>query len=109
MPPTLSPRREQDKPKLLDQVRDTIRRKHYSIRTEQSYIDWIRRVILSHHNRHPSEMREAEVNAFRTHLARAGGVAASTHNQASSAWLFACTNVVKKELGWLQNGENAAK
>ena len=109
MPSTLSPRREQDKPKLLDQVRDTIRRKHYSIRTEQSYIDWIRRFILFHRKRHPSEMREAEVNGFLTHLARDGGVAASTQNQALSALLFLYKEVLKQELGWLKNVERAKK
>jgi hypothetical protein len=77
----------QNKPKLLDQVRDVIRRKHYSIRTERTYIDWIRRFILFHGKRHPREMREAEVNAFLTHLARDGDVAASTQNQALSAGL----------------------
>jgi Phage integrase, N-terminal SAM-like domain len=62
---------------LLDQVRDVIRRKHYSIRTEQSYIVWIRRLILFHGTRHPLEMGEQEVTAFLSHLARNGGVAAS--------------------------------
>src|SRR5438128_7289667 len=109
MPSTLSPRREQDKPKLLDQVRDTIRRKHYSIRTEQSYTDWIRRFILFHKKRHPSEMREAEVNAFLTHLARDGNVAASTQNQALSALLFLYKEVLKEEIGWLGDVERAKK
>jgi hypothetical protein len=71
----------ENKPKLRDQVRDVIRRKHFSIRTEQSYTDWIRRFILFHGKRHPSEMAEAEVTEFLTHLARAGQVAASTQNQ----------------------------
>lgn len=52
------------KPKLLDQVRDTLRRKHYSFRTEQTYTDWIRRFILFHGKRHPKEMNEAEVGEF---------------------------------------------
>jgi len=99
----------QNKPKLLDLVRDTIRRKHYSIRTEQSYIDWIRRFILFHHKRHPSEMREAEVNAFLSHLARDGGVAASTQNQALSALLFLYKQVLKAEIGWLGDVERAKK
>jgi hypothetical protein len=68
-------------PKLLDQVRGVIRRKHFSIRTEQAYTDWIRRFILYHGKRHPREMAEAEVVAFLTHLARDGNVAASTQNQ----------------------------
>ena len=55
MPPTLSPAVAPDKPKLLEQVRDVIRRKHFSIRTEQAYTDWIRRFILFHRERHPSE------------------------------------------------------
>jgi hypothetical protein len=77
------------KPKLLDQVRDVIRRKHYSIRTEQSYLDWIRGFILFHGKRHPAQMAEAEVTGFLTHLARDGGVGC-TQNQALSALLF-CT------------------
>jgi hypothetical protein len=57
-----------NKPKLLDQVRDVIRRKHYSIRTEQAYIDWIKRFIIYHGKRHPREMAEEEVADFLTHL-----------------------------------------
>src|ERR1700730_10970707 len=100
---------EQNKPKLLELVRDVIRRKHYSIRTEQSYIDWIRRFILFHQKRHPSEMRETEVNAFLTHLARDGGVAASTQNQALSALLFLYKEVLRQEIGWLGDVEQAKK
>ena len=69
------------KPKLLDQVRDVIRRKHYSIRTEQAYVDWIKRFIIYHKKRHPAEMGEEEVARFLTHLARDMNVAASTQNQ----------------------------
>jgi len=76
------------KPKLLDQVRDVIRRKHYSIRTEQAYIDWIKRFIIYHGKRHPGEMAEEEVAEFLTHLARDLNVAAPTQNQALSALLF---------------------
>lgn len=86
-----------------------MRRKHYSIRTEQSYIDWIRRFILFHHKRHPLEMREQEVTAFLTHLARDGGVAASTQNQALSALLFLYKEVLRQELGWLEHVERAKK
>ena len=71
-----------DKPKrLLDQVRDVMRLKHYSLRTERCYCDWIERFIRFHRLRHPREMSEAEVSAFLTHLARDGQVAASTQNQ----------------------------
>jgi Phage integrase, N-terminal SAM-like domain len=68
------------KPKLLDQVRDVIRRKHYSIRTEQAYIDWIKRFIIYHGKRHPGEMAEEEVAEFLTHLARDLNIAAATQN-----------------------------
>jgi hypothetical protein len=64
--------------KLLDQVRDALRLKHYSIRTENSYVNWIRRFILFHHKRHPQEMGTQEIEAFLTHLAVNAHVAAST-------------------------------
>ena len=73
-------------PKLLDRVRDVIRRKHYSFRTEQAYVGWIRRFILFHGKKHPSEMAEAEVTEFLTSLARDGNVAASTQNQARKSF-----------------------
>ncbi|MCU7885209.1 MAG: phage integrase N-terminal SAM-like domain-containing protein, partial [Candidatus Thiodiazotropha sp. (ex Lucinoma annulata)] len=60
------------KPRLLDQVRDRCRVKHYSIRTEKRYVDWIRRFILFHNKRHPSDMGGSEVEAFLTHLAVVG-------------------------------------
>ena len=75
-------------PKLLDQVRWKICLKHYSIRTEQSYVDWIRRFILFNDKRHPAQMGKAEVTAFLTHLAARRNVAASTQNQALSAIFF---------------------
>ena len=99
----------QDNPKLLDQVRDVIRRKHYSIRTEQTYCDWIRRFILFHQKRHPAEMAEPEITAFLTSLARDGNVAASTQNQALSALLFLYKEVLKQEIGWLDSVERAKK
>src|ERR1035437_4758124 len=97
------------KPKLLDQVRDAIRLRHYSIRTEQAYTDWIRRFILFHKKRHPSELAEAEVTEFLTHLARVGNVAAATQNQALSALLFLYKEVLKQEFGWLDKVERAKK
>jgi hypothetical protein len=75
------------KPKLLDLVRDVIRRKHYSIRTEQAYVDWIKRFIIYHNKRYPAEMAEEEVAQFLTHLARDLNVAASTQNQRVKALL----------------------
>jgi integron integrase len=95
------------KPKLLDQVRDKIRLKHYSIRTEQAYVDWIKRFILFQHKRHPAEMGAAEVEAFLTHLAVAGKVAAATQNQAKAALLFLYREVLATELPWLDNVEQA--
>jgi integron integrase len=94
-------------PKLLDQVRGKIRLKHYSLRTEQAYTDWIRRFIRFHGTRHPREMGAAEVEAFLTHLAVEGKVAASTQNQAKSALLFLYKEVLESELPWLDNVEQA--
>ena len=94
-------------PKLLDQVRGKIRLKHYSIRTEQAYVDWIKRFILHFGKRHPRELGAADVEAFLTHLAVAGNVAASTQNQAKSALLFLYREVLETELPWLDNVERA--
>jgi integron integrase len=96
-------------PKLLDQMRDVLRRKRYSIRTEQTYLDWVRRFILFHRKRHPREMAEAEITAFLTSLARDGHVAASTQNQALSALLFLYKEVLKTEIGWLDAVERAKR
>lgn len=84
--------------KLLDRVRDTIRVKHYSYQTEKSYVQWIRRYILFHNKRHPSDMDGEEVNAFLTYLAVTENVAASTQNQALSAILFLYREVLQQEL-----------
>jgi integron integrase len=94
-------------PKLLDQVRGKIRLKHYSIRTEQSYLDWIKRFILFHGKRHPKDMGPQDVEAFLTHLAVQGKVAASTQNQAKSALLFLYKEVLGIDLPWLDNVERA--
>lgn len=97
------------KPKLLDQVRETIRRKHYSIRTETTYIDWIRRYILFHRKRHPAEMGAPEMEQFLNHLAVDKKVAASTQNQALSALVFLYREVLRQEFEWLDNLERAKK
>jgi integron integrase len=94
-------------PRLLDQVRGKIRLKHYSLRTEQAYLDWIKRFIRHHGKRHPREMGAAEVEAFLTHLAVEGRVAASTQNQAKSALLFLYREVLEVELPWLDNVQQA--
>ncbi len=76
------------KPRLLDRVREAVRARHYSRRTEKTYVAWVRRYILFHGKRHPTEMGAAEVTRFLTSLAVDGNVAASTQNQALSALLF---------------------
>ncbi|MCC2867321.1 MAG: integron integrase [Candidatus Accumulibacter phosphatis] len=93
--------------RLLEQLSDRIRVKHYSIRTEQAYSDWVRRFILFHGKRHPREMGANEVEAFLTHLAVAGRVSASTQNQAKSALLFLYKEVLETELPWLDEVELA--
>lgn len=90
-------------PKLLDQVRERIRTKHYSIRTETQYVQWIRRYILFHGKRHPREMGAAEVEAFLTHLAVDRTVSSSTQNQALAALLFLYKEVLAIQLPWLEN------
>jgi integron integrase len=109
MPQTLDIQSQRNKPKLLDQVRSVIRRKHYSIRTEQAYCDWIRRFILFHRKRHPREMAEPEITQFLTHLAIERNVASATQNQALSALLFLYKEVLKEEIGWLDHVERAKK
>ena len=88
-------------PKLLDLLRDRLRLKHYSIRTETQYVQWVRRFILFHGKRHPQEMGAKEVEAFLTHLAVEGRVAAATQNQALSALLFLYRELLHINLPWL--------
>jgi site-specific recombinase XerD len=83
-------------PKLLDQVRNTLRVRHYALRTEKTYLNWIKRFILFHNKRHPKEMAEPEVEAFLTHLPVDEKVTASTQNQAFSALLFLYEHVLNK-------------
>lgn len=97
------------KPRLLDLVRDRCRVKHYSIRTEKRYVDWIRRFILFHGKRHPEQMGAPEVEAFLTHLAVNGNVAAATQNQALAALLFLYREVLAVELPWLDGVTRAKK
>lgn len=96
-------------PKLLDRVRQVLRRKHYSYRTEQSYIQWIKRYILFHNKRHPKEMGAPEIEAFLTHLAVEENVAASTQNQALSALLFLYRDVLGQDLDLSINAVRAKK
>ena len=97
------------KPRLLDQVREQIRLKHYSIRTEQVYCEWVKRFIRFHHYQHPGEMGAAEVEAFLSDLAVRKNVSASTQNQALAALLFLYKQVLKLDLPWLGEVVRAKK
>src|SRR5688500_10892170 len=96
-------------PRLLDQVRDAIRRLHYSPRTEEAYVHWIKRFIYFSGRRHPGGLGAAEVTAFLNHLARERDVAAATQNQALSALLFLYKEVLKQPLPWLDELERAKR
>jgi integrase len=98
-----------DGPRLLGQVRELIRIRHYSIRTEQAYVQWIRRFILFHGKRHPRDMGGEELTAFLSHLASQRNVAASTQNQALNAILFLYRDVLKIKLPWLGDVQRAKK
>lgn len=96
-------------PKLLDQLRDRIRIKHYSIRTETQYVQWVRRYILFHGKQHPRELGPPAVEAFLTHLAVDGKVAAATQNQALSALLFLYREVLGIDLPWMNDVTRAKR
>jgi integron integrase len=87
------------KRRLLDQVRQAIRTRHYSYRTEKAYIHWIKRFIFFHNKRHPAEMAEAEIAQFLSNLATEGRVSASTQNQAFNSLLFLYHDVLNKKIG----------
>ncbi|NLV30082.1 MAG: integron integrase [Acidobacteria bacterium] len=101
LPPSSAP--AADKPRLLDQVREAIRTRHFSPRTEESYVAWIRRFILFHGKRHPKEMGETEIAAFLSALAVKGRVSASTQNQALCALLFLYRDVLRIPLCRVQD------
>lgn len=87
------------KPRLLDRLREAIRVRHYSIRTEEAYVHWVKRYIFFHKKRHPDEMGRAEVEAFLTDLAVNGRVAAATQNQALNAIVFLYKDVLGRDVG----------
>ncbi|MCM8596286.1 integron integrase [Accumulibacter sp.] len=93
--------------RLLDRLRERIRYKHYSIRTEEAYAGWVRRFIVFHGKRHPQELGAREVETFLSHLAVEGRVSAATPNQARSALLFLYKEVLETELPWLEDVEPA--
>ena len=95
--------------KFLEEVRRALRLRHYSIRTEQTYLDWIRQFIVFHGKRHPKDLGEVEVSAFLTYLATDRQVAASTQNQALSALLFLYQQFLQQKLGFLDNVERAKR
>ena len=86
------------KKKLLDQLRDEIRIRHYSVRTEEAYTQWVKRFILFYNKKHPAEMGATEISRYLTHLAVAGNVAASTQNQALNAIVFFYKYIIKQPL-----------
>lgn len=89
--------------RLMDAVRDCLRTRHYSLRTEQAYVGWILRYIRFHQRRHPREMGGPEVAAFLTALAVEGRVSPSTQNQALSALLFLYRHVLGQQLPWMED------
>ena len=101
---------ESHKPaRLLDQVREAIRARHYSYRTEQTYVGWIKRYIIFHGKRHPGEMGKGEINTYLSYLALDRKVAAATQNQALAALLFLYKDVLGKDVGYLQGIVRAKK
>lgn len=98
-----------DSPRLLDRMRAEIRLRHYSIRTEEAYVDWARRFILFHGKRHPADMGAEEIRDFLSHLASERNVSASTQNQAKSALLFLYKEVLGLDLPWLDEVISAKK
>jgi integrase len=96
-------------PRLLDRVRAAVRARHYSRRTEEAYVSWIRRFIVHHGKRHPSLMREPEIEAFIVYLATTARVAASTQTQALSALVFLYRDVLRIELTSLPSIPRAAQ
>jgi len=95
--------------RLLEQVREAVRTRHYSLRTEEAYIRWAREYILFFDKRHPAEMGAKEVSAFLSHLAVERNVAASTQNQALSALLFLYREVLALPIGWVDDVERAKR
>jgi site-specific recombinase XerD len=93
---------ESREPKLLERARARMRARHLSLRTERTYLQWMRRYILFHGKRHPAEMGEAEINAFLTHLAVERRISASTQTQALSALLYLYREILEKPVGELE-------
>jgi site-specific recombinase XerD len=97
------------KTRLLDHMRNVMRLKHMSLRTEEAYVSWVKRFILFHEKRHPSDMGADEIRAFLTHLAVQGNVAASTQNGALNALVFLYRQVLKQPFPELEGIERAKR
>jgi site-specific recombinase XerD len=97
------------RPRLLQRVHEAIRVRHFSRRTEEAYVHWIKRLIYFHGKRHPDTMGEAEVTAFLNHLAAERHVAAATRNQALAAILFLYKEVLGQPLPWLDEIDRAVR
>ena len=95
--------------KLLDQIRTHLRVNHYSRKTEETYIGWIKRFILFHNKRHPNEMGKDEIQKFINHLAVEQNVSSSTQNQALQAILYLYKNILNKNVGWLDDIKHATR
>lgn len=102
MQPYVADPQQRPPPKLLDRVREAIRTRHYSGRTEKAYVGWIRRYVLFHNKRHPADMGEVEIGKFLSSLALDGKVSASTQNQALSAVLFLYRQVLHRDVAWVE-------
>ena len=100
---------EYAKPKLLEKVRTKLRVNHYSKKTEEAYIGWIKRFILFHKKRHPNEMGKDEIQKFINHLAVEQNVSSSTQNQALQAILYLYKNILNKNVGWLDDIKHATR
>ena len=97
------------RPRLLDVARDAIRRRHYSNRTEETYLHWMKQLILFSGKRHPRDLGAAEVTAFLNHLVQERKVAAATQNQTLAALLFLYKEVLAQPLPWLEGLEHAKR
>ena len=91
------------RPKLIPQIRSALRVRHYSPRTEETYVAWVRRFVKFHGTRHPADLDAADVARFLTHLADEGHVSAATQNQALAALLFLYRDVLGRDFGWLSD------
>ncbi len=104
-----TPQKENHKPKLLDLVRTELRVNHYSKKTEEAYVGWIKRFILFHNKRHPNEMGKEDIQNFINHLAVNDNVSSSTQNHALQAILFLYKRILKKEVGWIDEIKHATR